>query len=249
MPRPARGATARAVRVVFLATVVALARGTSATRARGTWATETYTLVPGARASDRRVRFGASHAYDVRDLDPRTSYEVKVDGRGGAGGAGGGVRGGRWSRFGAASGGRRTELRRALLSVEKTILSAKTLGNGVTRARVTVRAEREGVYWRGEAAAPSELTYDIEVRRLFASGRFGEIPAEAVPMICLCVVLIGIAFAASDSVSRKFVWNAYDRLAEERARATSEAHARGETNLQRTWTETLPVPSDTLEAS
>ena len=245
MPRPARCATARAVRVVLLAFALARARGTSAT--------ETFTLVPGARASDRRVRFGASHAYDVRDLDPRTSYEVKVSHRATDAGAlevrAEAYGGGRWSRFGARSGGRRTELRRALLSVEKTILSAKTLGNGVTRARVTVRAEREGVYWRGEAAAPSELTYDIEVRRLFASGRFGEIPAEAVPMICLCVVLIGIAFAASDSVSRKFVWNAYDRLAEERARATSEASARRETNRQRTWTETLPVPSDTLEAS
>jgi len=170
-------------------------------------------LVPGERVRGVALRFGRSHAYDVTGLDGRSAYEVKVSYR--ATDAANvaveveRVGEGWWTKAARAGGG---APRRALLNVEKAILSARTLGNGATRARVTVRAEREGVYWAGEASAPKEMTYDIEVQRLFASGRFGEVPEMAIPMICLCVAFVALSIALSGPVSKKYVWKAYDDL-------------------------------------
>ena len=170
-------------------------------------------IVPGERVSDVELRFGRSHAYDVEGLDGRSAYEVKVSYR-----ATDAARmeidvervgEGWWTKIARAGGG---APRRALLSVDKAILSARTLGNGATRARVTVRAEREGVYWAGEASAPKTLLYTIEVQRLFASGRFGEVPEMAIPMICLCVAFVALSIAISGPVSKKFVWKMYDDL-------------------------------------
>jgi len=105
----------------------------------------------------------------------------------------------------------RNELRRRLLNVEKTVLSRDFLrARSGTTVFVTVRAEREGVYWEGEAGAPSALTYDIALGPLLASGKYGEIPQESIPVIALAVGCVVVAIVLAPYVANRLIWRAYD---------------------------------------
>jgi hypothetical protein len=73
-----------------------------------------------------------------------------------------------------------------------------------------VRAEREGVYWEGEAGAPSALTYDIALGPLLASGKYGEIPQESIPVIALAVGCVVVAIVLAPYVANRLIWRAYD---------------------------------------
>jgi len=105
----------------------------------------------------------------------------------------------------------RNELRRRLLNVEKTVLSRDFLrARSGTTIFVTVRAEREGVYWEGEAGAPSALTYDVALGPLLASGKYGEIPQESVPVIALAVACVVAAIVLAPYVANRLIWRACD---------------------------------------
>jgi hypothetical protein len=240
--------------------VAIAARATPRVAARAT-APRPTSLVPGTRARDIELAFGRAHAYDVRDLATNAAYEVKVSYRATSAAAitvevdaswfGGGWFGGGWFGGGArdettAEG--RTELRRRLLNVEKLVLSRRTLGEGVTRARVVVRAEREGVYWAG-ATAPKYVTYDVEVQPLLAAGKFGEVPKESVGMICLCVAFVALAIAGARFVSDDIVWRACDEL-DARKRRYAAAHASATHGISDitlvSLNETIRVPVSTI---
>ena len=161
---------------------------------------------------------------------------------------GGGWFGGGGGWVGGTTSDGRTELRRRLLNVEKLVLSRRTLGEGMTRARVVVRAEREGVYWAG-ATAPEYVTYDVEVQPLFAAGKFGEIPRQSLGMICVCVAFVALAIAGARFVGDDVVWRACDAL-DARKRQYAAAHASAADGLDDAMNvslrETVPVPVTTI---
>lgn len=184
-------------------------------------------LTPGASLNGVQLPFPpegsnkpSQHAYELRNLDPNKAYEVKVsysatnpakvtvelESQGGS-----------WFRNVLGSGetaGRqqqRVELRR-LLNVEKAVLSRKTLGSGVTKARVFVKVEREGVYW-DPSSAPKALTYNIALEPLFAAGAYGEIPAQAIPVIFIAIGFITISALCTKLVSDRIIWRDFDIVA------------------------------------
>ena len=248
---------ARATRLLALRAAV-VARAVTRAEARAT-ARRPTTLTPGTRARDVELAFGRAHAYDVRDLKANTAYEVKVSYRATSAAAiaveldsgwlgGGGWFGGGGGWVGGTTSDGRTELRRRLLNVEKLVLSRRTLGEGMTRARVVVRAEREGVYWAG-ATAPEYVTYDVEVQPLFAAGKFGEIPRQSLGMICVCVAFVALAIAGARFVGDDVVWRACDAL-DARKRQYAAAHASAADGLDDAMNvslrETVPVPVTTI---
>ena len=133
------------------------------------------------------------------------------------------------------------------MNVEKAVLTRKALGgSGISQARVVVSAELEGVYWAGKDAAPRSLTYNIEVHRLVAAGKFGEIPVIAVPIIIVCVMFIGTAWLISKFVSDVIVWRVYDNIFRQKSKL---AALRGKSSAyQVTLNDTIPVPVDTVTA-
>lgn len=105
----------------------------------------------------------------------------------------------------------RNELRRRLLNVEKIVLRREFLSaREGRRVFVTVRAEREGVYWQGDAGAPKTLVYDIALGPLLASGRFGEIPRESAPVIALACGCVLLAIVIAPFVANRVIWRACD---------------------------------------
>ena len=192
----------------------------------------------------------ARHTYDLQNLDESAAYEVKVSYRA-TNAARVSVDAESVSSFSDWIGAgtfftrnSRTELRRKLLNVEKAVLTRKSLGgSGVSRARVIVSAELEGVYWAGKDAAPRSLTYNIEVHRLVAAGKFGEIPVAAVPIIIVCVMFIGVAALSSKFVSDVLVWRVYDNIFD---KSPSLRPSRESSAYEVTLKETIPVPMDTV---
>jgi len=180
-------------------------------------------LTPGASLNGVQLPFPpegsnkpSQHAYELRNLDPNKAYEVKVsysatnpakvtvelESQSGS-----------WFRNILGSGEtteqqQRVELRR-LLNVEKAVLSRKTLGSGVTKARVFVKVEREGVYW-DPSSAPKTLTYNIALEPLFAAGAYGEIPAQAIPVILIGIGLIIVSALCTKIVSERIIWCDFD---------------------------------------
>jgi len=180
-------------------------------------------LTPGASLNGVQLPFPpegsnkpSQHAYELRNLDPNKAYEVKVsysatnpakvtvelESQSGS-----------WFRNILGSGEtaeqqQRVELRR-LLNVEKAVLSRKTLGSGVTKARVFVKVEREGVYW-DPSSAPKTLTYNIALEPLFAAGAYGEIPAQAIPVILIGIGLIIVSALCTKIVSDRIIWCDFD---------------------------------------
>jgi|TARA_B100000003_G_scaffold142899_1_gene128374 hypothetical protein len=217
-----------------------------------------FKLFPGSRIDGVELEFPrgdgvARHTYDLQNLDESAAYEVKVSYRA-TNAARVSVDAESVSSFSDWIGAgtfftrnSRTELRRKLLNVEKAVLTRKSLGgSGVSRARVIVSAELEGVYWAGKDAAPRSLTYNIEVHRLVAAGKFGEIPVTAVPIIIVCVMFIGVAALSSKFVSDVLVWRVYDNIFRQKSKL---AALTGESSAYEvTLKETIPVPADTVNA-
>ena len=217
-----------------------------------------FKLFPGSRIDGVELEFPrgdgvARHTYDLQNLDESAAYEVKVSYRA-TNAARVSVDAESVSSFSDWIGAgtfftrnSRTELRRKLLNVEKAVLTRKSLGgSGVSRARVIISAELEGVYWAGKDAAPRSLTYNIEVHRLVAAGKFGEIPVTAVPIIIVCVMFIGVAALSSKFVSDVLVWRVYDNIFRQKSKL---AALTGESSAYEvTLKETIPVPADTVNA-
>ena len=185
-----------------------------------------HALVPGVPVRGEQLAFAdglRGNTYAIEGVDDDMAYEVKVsytatnparvwvdiepepDGVGEESEA---ARTQTETRETSAS---RNELRRRLLNVEKTVLSRDFLrSRSGSKILVTVRAEREGVYWEGEAGAPRALTYDVALGPLLASGKYGEIPQESVPVIALAVVCVIIAIVLAPYVANRLIWRAFD---------------------------------------